>query len=276
MSSLNAYANLVDFKAYWQSRGGTTASDTSDDAVIEVLLISASQFIEDETSRHYTPYIETRYYDVPCDRTLELDDDLLEVITLANGDGTSITSTQYDLGPRNQSPYREIRLKDNVAVQWLTTTTGNFHNVIAVTALWGYHPRYLQAWRNATTLSADVTDTTSTTFTVTSAATFAVGNLIRLDNELSYLSAVSTTLTGTRGENYSTAATHSSGINVYVWQPYNRAKTACLELAHSMYQKRFGQSSDTTTTITAGGIVVSPRDVPSNVWQFIKSHRDMT
>jgi hypothetical protein len=71
------------------------------------------------------------------------------------------------------------------------------------------------AWKH-TTLTADVTSTMQTTFTVAGTSQFAVGNYVRVDNEIVYISGITPThtLTVTRAQQGSTAATHSSGAYV--------------------------------------------------------------
>jgi len=114
MTTINSYATLAEYKAFTVSRGQTVTTDAADDGVIESLLKAASRYIDTQTGRFFYPLVQTRYYDVPFNtldsRSLELDGDLLEVITLVNGDGTTIPSTEYALRPRNQSPYVYIRL----------------------------------------------------------------------------------------------------------------------------------------------------------------------
>jgi hypothetical protein len=234
MTTLNAYATLAEYKSYITSRNGTIATDAADDVVIEYLLRSASRYLETASSRHFTPLIETRYYDVPQARELCLDDDLLEVLTLTNGDGTVIPSTQYNLTPKNRSPYRVIRLKDNSAYIWASDGAGELHDVIAVYGIWGYHERYALAWLLGST-AAEAMDATETGYDVTSGTGFAVGNIIRFDDELGYVSAIAT---------------------------------------NTLTTSRFGQSSTSNTeTVTAAGIVLAPRDIPALAMDFIKAHR---
>ena len=112
MTSRNAYATLADYKAYVTARGQTTSTDAADDVVIDGLLDSASRFIDDETGRVFYPYVQIRYYDVPDSRELCLDEDLLEVLTLVNGDGTTITTSDYHLVPKNIYPAYAIKINE--------------------------------------------------------------------------------------------------------------------------------------------------------------------
>lgn len=282
MTTLNTYASLQEFKNYYRSRGGDDVRvDATDDSVLEFLLMAASDHINNATGRKFYPTIETRYFDVPGideiePRLLELDNDLLEVISITNGDGVTVPSTEYSLRPKNASPYYGIRLIDNSTYYWASDGAGDTHDVIAVNGIWGYHDRYASAWLSATTL-AEILDTSETGFDLTAVTSFAVGNLIRIENEFSYVSAISTnTLTATRGENYSTAATHANGTAVKIWQTMNSVKGAVLEIANNAKARRFGQSLSNTETVTASGIVLSPRDVPAMAQEFIKTYRRYT
>ncbi len=281
MTTLNSYATLQEYKTYAVARGQTASIDTFDDVMIERLLKTASKYIEDESAIHFVPYIETRYFDVPKadslePRVLRLDDYLLEVITLTNGDGTVIPSTEYTLRPRNRSPHYGIRLIDNSTYYWASDGAGDTHDVIAVNGVWGYHDRYNQAWLLGST-ATEAMDDNETGYDVTSSSLFAVGNLIRFDNELGYVSAIGTnSLTITRHENYSTAATHLTSINIYIWQPMEQARNAVCEIAKTAYGRRKGESTSSNVTVTAAGVVLSPRDIPTMARDFILTMRDIT
>ena len=65
MTTINSHATLTDFGRWLATRGlaGSVGTDTSDDAVIENLLVAASRYADGE--RTFYPRIETRYYDLP-------------------------------------------------------------------------------------------------------------------------------------------------------------------------------------------------------------------
>lgn len=278
MGTLNSYATLAEFKDYWKNRGGQNSTDAADDGVIEMLLRAGSRYIDTQTQRQFVPYAETRYFDVPSgddidSRMLQLGDDLLEIIEVVNGDGVTIPSTQYYPYPRNKSPHYGIRLRDNSTFYWSTDGAGETHDVIAVTGLWGYHDRYQTAWLSGSTLSSSINATTAT-IPLTSASLFAAGNLIRIENELCHVSAKAmNNLTASRGENYSTATEHDSGTAVSIWQPMEEARNACLEIANTAYRRRFGQNTSNAATVTAAGIVLTPRDIPQLAMDFIRAYR---
>ena len=282
MTTLNAYATLAEYKQFIASRGlaGTVGTDTSDDAAIEFLLVGASRYIDQQTGRHFFPIVKTRYFDVPDwgaidPRVLRVDDDLLEILTLTNGDSTVIPSTEYSLRPKNDSPHYGIRLVDNSTYAWASDGAGDTHDVIAVLGVWGYHNRYNLAWLTGSTAN-EAMDASETEYDVTSSTLFAVGNLIRFGNELGYVSVVGTnTLTTTRGENESTAATHDTAIDVDIWQVQGDIKMYCLEIAQNVYGMRSGQTSGGKVTVTAAGVVIRPEEVPPMVAQALKGYRNI-
>ena len=134
MTISNGYATLDEFKT-WQR---ITSTDASDDTLIEGLVELASRFIDAETKRTFYARSETHYFDVPEGRELTLDDDLLTVTTLTNGDTTVLTSTYYNLIPKNKAPYYAIRLKETSAYSWSENSSGNTEYVISVAGTWGY------------------------------------------------------------------------------------------------------------------------------------------
>jgi hypothetical protein len=277
MTTLNSYATLAQYKAYVTARGQTSTTDAGDDAVIEQLLKSVSRYIDGQTGRHFFPKIETRYYDVPFgtvdNRALYMDGDLLEVIELVNGDGITVPSTDYSLRPKNGTPYTNIRLVDNSTYYWASDGAGSVHDVIEVTGVWAFHNDYSNAWLLGSTLAEDL-DTSETGTDVTSGTLFAIGDLIRFDNELAYVSAKATnTLTNTRGANGSTAATHDTGEDVFIWQVMEDLKTAVLETAMQAYKRRYGTSGQNTATITGAGVVLSPKDIPTIAAEFCRTYR---
>jgi hypothetical protein len=50
-------------------------------------------------------------------------------------------------------------------------------------------------------------------------------------------------------------------------------KTACLGIAHNIYQSRSGQTSAGNITVTASGVVIRPQDIPAHAQETIKKYR---
>lgn len=267
MDNINGYATLADFKSYITASGQTMATDTADDAVIEKLLAAASRWIDNDTSRSFYPRIETRYFDVPepVDDELMLDDDLLAIVSLTNGDGTAISSTDYRLLPANRYPKYSIKLKSSSNLYWEWDSEGNDQAIIAVNACWGYHNEYTaHGWKQLTTLGEDL-DINELDWTVASITGFAQGQLCKVGSEIGLVESVSTPLVAIsmvqRGAVGSTPATHTTGEAVYVWQTQSDIWQACIEITNNAYHRRYGQNVSGQSTITPGGLVLAPQDI---------------
>lgn len=134
MAITNGFATLAEFKA-WHNISST---DAGDDTVIEQCVEAASRYIDGEVGRTFYARTETRYYDTPGSRILKLDDDLLTITTLTNGNDVAIAATEYNLWPKNSPPYSEIRLKASSLIRWEMDGSGNVEAVIDVAGTWGY------------------------------------------------------------------------------------------------------------------------------------------
>jgi len=267
---MNKYATLAEYKAYVTARGQTASTDTTDDAVITNLLEQASRYIDGETGRVFYPFIQDRVYDVPSTRSLYVDEDLLEVLTLTNVD--AFTSSDYYLLPRNEYPAHGVILKQ-MSRLWLVGIDID----VTVSGIWGYHNAYNRgAWYLATTLTEEL-DTTETEFDVTSSTSFAVGQIVRYGNQIANVITVASgkITVNARNDNGSTAAIVATGSNVYIWRPMAAARHACLEIASFAYNRRFGKESGYDARITAAGVILIPRDIPATARAFINTHKDM-
>ena len=264
---INTYATLTDYKSFVTARGQTASTDATDDAVIKDLIEQASRYLDGETGRQFYPTVETRLYDIPQDEILYLEADLLEVLSLTNGDGTTIAAADYFLLPANISPRYGIALDTTANVQWESDSAGNTRQVISVQGIWGYCERYAtRGWKSGGTLGANISDTTTLNFTMTAGHTLEAGQIVKIGTELYNIDSVATnTITPVqRGDNGSTAATHTSGATVYIWQPDTRAAKAVLDQASIDYDARFGKQdatgAKTATEVKMKGAARSMRD----------------
>jgi hypothetical protein len=53
-------------------------------------------------------------------------------------------------------------------------------------------------------------------------------------------------------------------------------KEACLMIAKAAYNRRFGENMTSNTLVTAGGLLITPEDVPAKALQAIYNHRRIT
>ena len=275
MTTLNAYATLAEFRDYAVAN---QSPDADDDAVIEKILNAASRYIDSQTGRVFYPRIETRSYSVPNGNQLWLDEDLLAVVSLTNGEGTAIAAAAYNLLPYNNYPKYAVRLTESTSVYFQSDSSSNSEYVIDLVGIWGYHEYYAaRAWKLLTTLNeGGVLNATDVKFTVTSAAAVDAtgGQIIKIENEMMIVrSKTGNDVTViARGENGSTAATHIDATAIYVWAPMDEIREACLEIASSAYKRRTGENATATSVITSGGVVITPRDVPDFARAIIKQY----
>ena len=137
MAITNGYATLAEFKLW----ADVTSTDSDDDTVIEDIIEAASRWIDDETGRTFYARTQTRYFDVPLDgsRELKLDDDLLTITSITNGDGNTIDdSSEINTIPKNVTPYYAIKIKAGSTYYWTQDSSGNVEDVIAIAGTWGY------------------------------------------------------------------------------------------------------------------------------------------
>ena len=131
-----AYIDIEDLRAY------LGISETADDDLLQEAVEDAQSYIESQTNRRFEANTETRYYSrdaiSPKDsRVLDLDDDLISITTLTNGDAdsTAIAAASYVLLPRNGAPpYHQIQLLTDVSDYWQFDTD----DWVSVLGTWGY------------------------------------------------------------------------------------------------------------------------------------------
>lgn len=125
-----SYATLTQLKSY------LGISQTSDDTLLSDLLAQAQAWIDAYTGRTFEAATATRTYGPAAveGQVLYLDEDLLEVTKLTNGDaeGTEIPSGGYVLLPRNVTPKYAIQLAGGYAWEFGADC------YVSVEGTWGY------------------------------------------------------------------------------------------------------------------------------------------
>jgi len=275
MTNQNLYATVTDYKNYKKSRGGVAdVVDAVDDVVIADLLEQASRYLDNQIAVHvFYPSYMTRVYDAQKGREIMLGKDLLELVTFTNGDGTVITSADYLLENPNRTPYYMVKMRDSSQITWQPNAYSSYEQAISIYGVWGWHQNYARAWKSGGTLASAINNTTGTSFVISTGHTLVPGMIIKIDTELFTVATTSTNAftVNFRGDNGSTAATHTNLTNIMVWQTERLAAQAVLEIAHFAYERRFGKSVDNTVTVTEAGVVLSPRDIPVTAQKFIDS-----
>jgi len=123
------YTTWAAVKAYLAIEGVT------DDTLGQALVSRACAMIDQFCRRSFAQWTATRLFDVPSGPTLWLDEDLLSVTTLLNGDGATLASGQYKLLPTNVTPKYGIRLRSGAS--WVGGSTGD-DQAISLAGSWGY------------------------------------------------------------------------------------------------------------------------------------------
>lgn len=191
MTLINPLCTLAEVKNWLTTRSTSQYQkvDPTDDANIEKLIQGVSDYFNDQCRRTFYPRYEKRYFDVPVfqnsPRNLFLDDDLLEVVTIINGDTNAVLPAIYNLKPKNISPHYAIQIIGPASIFWIFNAMGSVEKVISVEGWWGYHSRYEQrAWTQIGTLGATITDTTSKNMTMTAGHSLTPNRIIKIDTEI--------------------------------------------------------------------------------------------
>lgn len=271
MTVSNLYITRANF-LNWQR---STAIDTVDDAVIDQIIEQTSRLIDYVTGRKFYPQYKTNVYDIPSlndfERdTLYLNDTLLSLTSLANGDGTTISAPNYILKDAGKTPYWAIKLRDTSTVTWQSNASGSAEQVLGVAGVWGWHKNYPYAWVQAGTLGAAITDASGLTATATAGHTLASQQIWRIDSEVLQGTVSANTLTfNFRGDNGSTTATHLINAPIYAWIFDPVAASASQIIVDYYYQTRFGTNRLSAATITPSGIVLTPSNIPADAWRIL-------
>ncbi len=247
---------LVPLEYVRQHRTLTDVETQDDDLLSELIAEASAEFIA-ALQRIPMPYVDSKQFgaDRVSGLDLKLRDDLLAVTSITDGNGASVSGSDYNLRPDNHYPKHTIELLSISGSWWGAPYR---EDRITVAGTWGYVPHYLNgAWRQLTTLSANLSTTTGLTLTLTSTEGLSVGDYLKVDNEtFGYITAVtSTTVTvDERGALGTTAATHTSSTAVYVYRQLPdimKAVRAMVVYAYTSKDKIGG-----TTRIYDGGTLV--------------------
>jgi len=238
----------------------------TDDALVRAFVREVSAEIETYAARALSPRIETRYYDAVRDvygAMLLLDDDLLSITTLTNGDAATIAANQYVFEPRGVSTYWAVRLLNSSGVVWTYSTDPE--NAISVAGTWGYDCSWRRGakseWVSTGTTSGAIASTSATTFTSSAGAALREGWLLKIDSEFMYVSDIATNvITIARGVNGSTAATHSDGAAVSYWKHDAALEGLAKDAVAARYRLRDNPLADSFVALD-GSTLAAPKDV---------------
>ena len=279
------YITLAMVKRYI---GG--AINTSDDDRLNDFIGWAARLIEWWKGRRFDVRRETRVFNTPSaggsmfgvydasllagasNPVLRLDDDLLAVIELKNGDGVAIPSTDYVLEPANVYPKNRIRLRSGGI--WLESEDGP-EQAIALTGLWGNHERYAEAWRAVDTVQVANVLIGDVLINITDAADYEVGQLLKLEDEymlLEEIDAVGKKLTVERAVNGTLAAAHALATPISIYQTSGTISQICMRLVKWRYVQKDADQFD-HSYVMGSGVMTMPTSIPIDVARILGAHR---
>lgn len=303
------YATLHQVRAYI----GLSATETADDAKLRDLIVWSVRSIHKRCRRRFDVRRETLSFDFPL-RTrerlgvysiedfayqmnavadwsnlrLRLDDDLLDVETLTNGDGTEIDDADdYVLEPSKLYPKHTVRLKASSGVVWKYGSDGDVDEVIDIDGHWGYHPEYGDAFVDSLdTVRDNPLADSDTELTVSdadgdagdyTATRFQAGMMGRIEDEYVFIRDVDTDtdkLTIARAFHGTTAAAHAQGTTIYVYRPWGDIVLACVRLVTWRYRQKDADVFE-KTNIIGTGISISPSAMPPDVLELLPAPKPM-
>lgn len=260
--SFATLATLADTRRLINEPQERNPDDQQADIQIMEALRFATRYIEARTRRSYLPFVETRYFDagflaLGADASgydLDLGENrVLEITSVANGDGSSISSNEYRLYPRVGAPYTFLRLS---ATGWTSDATYGAKQAIAITGRWESSDRGAANWLTGydavqnSPLSDSATSITVAWTTDFDPAQrtprFSPGQLLRLGTSSSaeYVAILdsrrivngTSTLTVRRGERGTTAASWTQGTTIAAWEVDDTMRVACAQLAAWVYK----------------------------------------
>ncbi len=222
----------------------------TDDAKLARFINDASNIIGRETNRDFVPVRETREFDAQGEnitgRVLFMPiDDLAEIVTLTNGDATTISSSDYVLRPSNVYPKFGVTLKSSSGLTWVWDT--DWEEAITIDGYWVNHQDWPNAWVDTNdTVQDDPLTSSSTTLTVTNTALldernrtrFEEGMLIRVETEYMLVVEIAsaTTLTVIRGVRGTTAVSHVQATPIDSFAIQGDIEQACTSLVVYLYR----------------------------------------
>ncbi len=258
------YATLTQLRERLRIADG----DTGDDTRLLAALRRATAQMDRYTARRFAPVVQTRRHAYQKPYRLRLDLDLLELLSLTNGDGTAIDPASVQLLPVGDGPKSAILL-DPAGEPFVFQTRRE--GAIQVRGIWGWHDAWSEAWRDSADTVQDASLSASAgTITVSDAdgtdssglaPRFQVGGLLRIEDEYLHVigvDAAANTLTVIRGVRGTTASSHAQGTAIEVYIPPGDVVALCLRWAVWLYQQE-------DAAIGAGADWLYPPDLPADL-----------
>lgn len=235
------YASVADVIAVSRTPGGNTnanitAANKAD--LLRYIRMVSRRIDNDFAARRplFLPYTEARKFLVESDRinttlgTFRLGQPLLTLSGVTIGTtALTVNTSVYAYPDADMSPVYDVRIADGYGTWYGYCNSDGAPVFVTATGVWGLHRDYANAWLKVDDLAADI-NASATSLTVAdadgtddygNAPRLSEGQIIRLDSECMIVLTVNTgtnTLTVQRGALGTTAAAHTTGADVEVFQ----------------------------------------------------------
>lgn len=276
---MDAYLCTLD-----EARLEIKAQKTADDVYVLPLIADVSARFLSDTHIDFEPVIETRTwtFSPPIRRwggntPLWLSDYLLNLTAVeVNGTAYVLDDAESDLGVALVS--NGVKPSRNLV---FVRRGAELLRSLSLTGTFGYRTRFQsEGWllSGDTLLNAGGINATEMALMVNDAGgigprgfapRFSPGQLVRMDDEMLRVIAVDTTtdtLMALRGQRGSTAAAHSQGATIELWNVEADARRAIQRWVALSYQRR---GVFENVAITDAATVITPVDAPAEVKQVI-------
>ena len=286
----NEYCSFEDLDEYQklEAAGGGRSEEVRD---LRDFCTTASRMFDGSARRTFYPRSEVRYYDHPADDAtrLKVDDDLLEVVTFTTQNGDEeVSSDDYYLKcgtSYNLMPYDRLAMIPDGDVPVLLYSD-RLQKANALTAIWGYHEDWANAWQSSgDAVVDDPLAAAATTLTVAGvggkdiyglAPRFKVQMLLKIEDEYAYVigkNEAAQMLTLVRGVNGTTAVEHAAATTVYIYRPMEEIAHAVKRLAAWLYAQRNTPYVEQLASVEIGGVIIIPRAAPADVQALAAMYR---
>lgn len=214
---------------------------TADDTVYRRVLQDVSELIDQEMNRTFRTYLATMVFTAKHSQHLDMPPgfDLLSITTLKTDEDDDYdydntwATTDYVLEPYNapnlRIPYDRISTKPNGAYSFPKNDQG-----VQIVGKWGY-------FEELETFAADLNealDASETGVDVQAGTNYDVLDTILIESEQMYVTGIaSNTLTVVRGVNGTTAAAHSTGLDIKRYRYPGPIVEACGLQAARIFQR---------------------------------------
>jgi hypothetical protein len=217
---------------------GLDTGETGDDARLLAMLEAATATIEQRTRRNFLPYEATLSHPVHSAQELFLRDDLLDLQSVTDSDGTTIplSAVVHEGGLLRLTDDRQFAASPFDAPADAR---------VEVSGVWGYHPDAVNMWVDSE-MSLSVQVSSSATFLILNDTTepdgtpvFSPGQLLKLNDEMMRVVAVDTAadiVTVLRGVRGTTVASHTNFPPLLIYHAAADARQLCVRWAAWLYR----------------------------------------